>query len=64
MAEQKLPEHEQLYTIKEAAGLMRVFHKTLYTWAYAGRLRTVRIGRKQLVPASEIDRIIRDGLNK
>ncbi len=55
-------EPETLYKIREASELLRVTTKTVYRWTVEGRIRTVRMGRAVRVPASEIDRIIREGL--
>lgn len=66
MSETKLPEgpeHEVLYTIKEAAGFLRVYHKRIYDWAYEGKIKTVKLGRARRVPASEISRLMRDGFD-
>ena len=64
MSEPTGSEHVVLYKIKEAAEILRISHKLLYDWAYQGKIATVKLGRARRVPASEIDRLIREGLEK
>lgn len=49
-------EHE-LYTRKETAARLRISPSTLSRLSKSGEIRTVRIGRSVLIPATEIDRI-------
>ncbi len=46
------------YTMEEAAGLLRVSREYLYRMRKNGDLIVVRFGRRVLVEASEIDRVI------
>lgn len=46
-----------LYTRKEAAAVLRISRSTLDTHVNLGRIRVTRLGRRVLVPASEIDRL-------
>ena len=46
------PEH--LFTIDEAATALHVARSTLYQLIGAGELRTIKVGRRRLVPVSAI----------
>lgn len=45
---------DQLHDLTTAAGLMSLGRSRLYAEIGAGRLRTVKVGRRRLVPASAI----------
>jgi len=47
----------QLYTRREAADILRVGRSTLDSHISGGRIRVVRLGRRVLVPSSEIERL-------
>lgn len=47
-----------LNTINDTATRLSCSRASLYRLIEQGRIRTVRIGRKQLVPDSEIERFI------
>lgn len=47
-------EPEQLYGIERAADLMGIGRTALYGEIQAGRLRSLKVGRRRLVPASAI----------
>lgn len=45
---------EQLYSVDEAAGLLGIGRTALYGEIQASRLRSVKVGRRRLVPASAV----------
>ncbi len=45
---------ERLFSIDEAAAALQVARSTLYQLIGAGELRTIKVGRRRLVPASSI----------
>jgi excisionase family DNA binding protein len=47
----------KLYTLKEAAALLRVSYITAYRMVRSGKLRAVQIGKLWRVPVSEIERL-------
>ncbi len=49
---------ERLLSIDEAAGVLRRSHWTLRNDIKTGRLRCLRVGRKILIKASELQRIL------
>jgi len=56
---------ENLLTVPEAADLLRVSQHTIYLWLRSGKLKSVRPGRKWLIPKEEIDRLLStDGHNE
>ena len=48
------PAPERLFSIDEAAAALHVARSTLYQLIGAGELRTIKVGRRRLVPASSI----------
>jgi excisionase family DNA binding protein len=50
-----------LYPMGEAATLLGVTRQYLYQLTYAGKLETVTLGKRRLVPAEELDRLRREG---
>ena len=51
---------ERLLSIDEAAALAGVGRTTIYTAIGAGRLRSVKVGRRRLVPASAVSELAAD----
>lgn len=49
---------KKLYTVQEAAELLRLHPQSVYTWLRTGKLKSVRPGRKWLIPAEEIENFI------
>lgn len=49
---------KKLYTVEEAAELLRVHYQTIYKWLRTGELKSVRPGRKWLIPESEIQKFL------
>ena len=52
---------KQLYGIKECSERLGVSRDTIRRLVCAGKLRSVRVRRRVLIPSGEIDRVIRDG---
>ncbi|CPS10854.1 MULTISPECIES: helix-turn-helix domain-containing protein [Mycobacteroides] len=52
------PSIQQMLTVAEAAELLRCSESLIYAQLKDGRLRGVKIGRRRLIPAVEIDRLI------
>lgn len=47
------------YPIPESAHLLGISPRGVYRLIEAGELRTVTLGRRRLVPAQELDRLVR-----
>ena len=45
----------RLYSVKEVAELLSLDKDTVYQLAYSGRIKTVKIGRRRLVPSEALD---------
>jgi|HigsolmetaAR202D_1030399.scaffolds.fasta_scaffold04796_10 excisionase family DNA binding protein len=52
------PPRRAAYPMQEAAELLGVSRSHVYALAERGQLRLVRIGRRTVVPASEIARLL------
>jgi excisionase family DNA binding protein len=51
------------YTRREAAELFGVSEAAIRLWESQGRLHSLRFGKLRRIPASEIDRVLRYGLD-
>jgi excisionase family DNA binding protein len=54
----------KLMRLEQAGAVLGVSHWTLRLWARQGRLRTVKLGTLRLVPAGELDRIVKHGIGR
>ncbi|MPZ52516.1 MAG: helix-turn-helix domain-containing protein [Acidimicrobiia bacterium] len=52
------PNHRAAYSIRETCNLLGVSRSTLYRLMDGKRLRCVHIGRRVLIPAGEIERLL------
>lgn len=52
------PAPPTVLTVDEAADRLKVSRSLIYSQLRAGGLRSVRLGRRRLIPAAEVDRII------
>lgn len=52
----------EYWTLEELADLLRVSRTMLRDLARAGRFEAIRVGRAWRIPASEVQRIRREGL--
>jgi predicted site-specific integrase-resolvase len=55
-------ERQRAEGLRELAESLDVSYDTLWRASKSGALRTIRIGNRVVVPAAEIERIERDGL--
>jgi len=51
----------QLLSIKTSAARLSVSPWTIRAWVTQGRIASVKLGSRRLIPESEIDRIISEG---
>lgn len=49
-----------LLTVPEAAKLLRVSEHTIYLWLRSGKLKSVRPGRKWLIPEDAVRELLED----
>ena len=52
---------ERLFTVPEAADSLRLTCAGVRRWILEGRVATIHVGRRVLIPISEIDRILKEG---
>lgn len=52
------------YTLQETAEILRLTEHTIYLWCRSGKLKASKPGRKWLIPASEIQKIINGTKNQ
>ncbi|WP_297346052.1 hypothetical protein [uncultured Mobiluncus sp.] len=52
----------RLIPILEAAKIIGVQPGTLRKWGYTGQVKTVRLGRKVMVPREQIESIVKNGI--
>ena len=52
----------RLLTVSEVAETLRVSRKTLYRYLERGLIHGQKVGGEWRIPASELDRILREGL--
>lgn len=52
---------KKLYTVKEVADILGMHPNTIYIHISHGLIKTTRFGRKIVISASEIERLIREG---
>lgn len=50
------------YTFEEAAELLRCSRAHLYRLAKAGHLKVTKIGHRSIIPATEIQRVLIEGV--
>lgn len=53
-----LPEHQRLLRVEAVAQLLDLARSTVYEEIRLGRLRTVRIGRRRLIPTEYVDEYV------
>jgi len=47
--------NKEFLTVEEFAGILRVSKNTVYQWIKKGKLKVVKIGRRNRIPASELE---------
>jgi len=51
---------ERLYSVDEAAELLRLSHWTIWSWLKTGKLRGAKVGDRRVIRESELQRLIVD----
>lgn len=52
------PRHDPPYTIDEAAALLRVSRRTMERYISAGKVRTIKVAGRVLIPWASVDAIL------
>jgi excisionase family DNA binding protein len=55
---------ERLMSVVEAAAALGVGRSALYDTIGVGDLRSIKVGRRRLIPASSVDKFIQEALNE
>jgi len=58
VSQDRQPETTRLLTVAEACARLRISKSALYDLIRSGRLATIRIGRRRLIPATALDVLI------
>jgi hypothetical protein len=58
----KVVEDRQAYTRREVSEMLGVSEALIIKLDWNSKLRTIHIGRRKLVPKSEIERVLREGV--
>lgn len=53
---------DTLVSIKRTAERLDVSHWTIRSWIAGGRMKSVKLGSRRMVPESEISRVISEGI--
>ena len=56
-----LPAQRRAYTFRDAESVLGISRSSFYRLEGAGKIRLVRIGRRTLIPADEIERLVKEG---
>lgn len=51
---------EKLYSVDEAAELLRLSHWTIWSWLKTGKLRGAKVGDRRVIRESELQRLVID----
>jgi excisionase family DNA binding protein len=57
----QIPER-RAFSIRETERAVNLSHATIYRLIAAGKLRTVKVGARRLVPVEAIDALLREGV--
>ena len=60
-ANQARPQEAKLLSVAEAEIMTGVSRWTWRRWAYDGKVASVKLGKRLLVPAAEVERMIAEG---
>ena len=53
----------RVYSLNETAEMFGVSRRAIEEWRYTNRIKTIKFGRRVMVPAEEIDRLATEGVN-
>ena len=51
---------ERLYSVDEAAEMLRLSHWTIWSWLKTGKMRGAKVGDRRVIRESELQRLIVD----
>lgn len=59
---QEAANKQLFYSLKETAQMLGISYRAIQDWQYSHRIKTVKLGRRVMVPATELDRITVEGV--
>jgi excisionase family DNA binding protein len=57
-----LPDERRAYRVNEAVAVYRLSRSTLYKLIAAGKLRTIKIGGRRLIPREALETLLTSGV--
>jgi excisionase family DNA binding protein len=57
-----LPAQRRAYSFREGESVLGISRSTFYRLEAANKIKLLRIGRRTLIPASEIERLLKEGV--
>ena len=55
---------QKLFTVEQAASVIGLSAWTIRAWIAQGRLRSLKLGKRRMVPAEEVERVTSEGLRE
>ena len=55
-------EGKRLYSLRESADQLNLSYSTIKSWVHLGRIPVVRLGRRTMVQASILNKLVDEGL--
>jgi hypothetical protein len=57
-----IPSSQRLQSIKDFAASLGISVWTVRGWAYSGRIASIKLGARLMIPTTELDRLIKENL--
>lgn len=57
-----MTEEKKVYTVKQAAEVLEVSTKTIYSYIKAGSIEAVKLGKSYRITAEELNKVINQGI--
>lgn len=58
----EIPIELQVYTLQETADILKCTKRAIYNWIKEGKIKASKIGRDYKITATEIKRVIEEGI--
>lgn len=57
-----MTEEKKVYTVKQAAEVLEVSTKTIYSYIKAGNIKAAKLGKSYRITAEELNKVINQGI--
>jgi len=57
-----LPAQRRAYSFRDGESILGISRSTFYRLEAASKIKLIRIGRRTLIPADEIERLLKEGV--